>query len=89
MRGVVAADQVRGDAAGALARGAVLQCIHHRELLREAELIVAAEVQQPLAIAALIQHVAADAIAAADRAAHATAAQCVALRAQAGDALVQ
>src|SRR3546814_10626089 len=66
MHRVVATDQVRGGAADTLARGHVLQRVDHRELLRQAQVIVAAEVQQPAAV-----HFAAHAVAAGDGAPHA------------------
>src|SRR5690606_24759293 len=81
---VVAADQVRGGAAGALARSGVLQRVDHRELLRQPQAIVAAEVQQPAAI-----DLAAHAVAADDGAAHARTSERGALLALRGDARVQ
>ncbi|MCW0462723.1 hypothetical protein NB717_003791 [Xanthomonas sacchari] len=65
---VVAAHQVRGGGAGALARGRVLQGGDHFELLRQAQVVVAAEAGQPAAV-----HFQAHAVAAADAAAHAQA----------------
>ena len=46
----MAADQVRADAAGALARSGVLQRPDHGEMLRQAEVVVAAEIQQGAAV---------------------------------------
>ena len=48
--GVMTADQMRGAAAGTIARCAGLQRVDHCEMLREAEIIVAAEVGQPAAV---------------------------------------
>jgi hypothetical protein len=50
VRGMVAAHEMRGDATGAFARRAVLQGVDHRELLGEAEVVVAAESGQPVAV---------------------------------------
>src|SRR5690606_6580481 len=47
---VVAADQVRAGAADAVTGGGALHRIDHLELLRQAEVVVAAEVQQPAAV---------------------------------------
>ena len=68
---MVAADQMRGHATRTFARGHVLQRTDHRELLRQAQVIVAAEVQQPArhaigshhfaARTVAVQHAAADA----------------------------
>ncbi|KAG1218229.1 hypothetical protein G6F35_008486 [Rhizopus arrhizus] len=63
---VVATDQVRGTGTGAFACGRVLQRIDHAELLGQAQVIVAAEAGQPLAI-----HLQAHAITTADRASRA------------------
>ncbi len=63
MQGVVAADQVRGAGTGAFARRCILQRIDHAELLGQAQVIIAAEASQPLAV-----HLQADAITTADRA---------------------
>ena len=57
MQGVVAADQVRGAGTGAFARRCILQRIDHAELLGQAQVIIAAEASQPLAV-----HLQADAI---------------------------
>jgi hypothetical protein len=84
VRGVMAGDQVRGGTAGAFARGGVLQRVDDGELLRQAEVVVAAEIQQPAAV-----EFAAHAVAARDRAAHARATQGFALLARGFDAVVQ
>ena len=54
---------MRGARAGAFACGRILQCVDHAELLGQAQVIVAAEAGQPLAV-----HLQADAITTADRA---------------------
>lgn len=50
MRGVVAADQMRGGGAGTIARGGVLQSGDHFELLRQTQIVVGAKTGQPAAI---------------------------------------
>ena len=61
--GMVAADQMRGHAAGTFARGHVLQRTGHRELLRQAQVVVAAEIQQPARHAIGAHHLAARTVA--------------------------
>ena len=50
VQGVVAADQVRGTGTSAFACGGVLQRVDHAELLGQAQVVVAAEAGQPLAV---------------------------------------
>ena len=50
MRGVMPADQVRGTRAGTIACRAALQGADHFELLRQAQVIVAAEFGQPATV---------------------------------------
>ncbi|MNV47927.1 hypothetical protein D3C71_1398110 [compost metagenome] len=84
MQGMVAADQVRGGGAGAFARGGILQRADHPELLRQAQVVIAAEAGEPLAID-LQPH----AIATGHRAPHAQAPLRVAELALGLDAVVQ
>ena len=63
VHGVVTTDQVRGTGTGALACRGVLQRVDHAELLGQAQVVVAAEARQPLAV-----HFQAHAITTGDRA---------------------
>ncbi len=84
MQGMVAADQVRGGRAGAFARGGILQCADHAELLGKTQIVIAAEVGQPLTV-----HFQLHAIAPAHHAAHPQAPLRVAELALGLDAVVQ
>ena len=81
---MVAADQMRRTGTGALACGGVLQCVGDFELLRQAQVVVAAELREPAALD-LHPH----AIAPVDGAARALARQGHALLALGEDAVVQ
>src|SRR5690606_36105022 len=83
------ADLVRGDAAGAIAGGRVLHRADHGEMLGQAEVVVAAEVEQAAAAAMAVGHLAADTVAAQHLAAHAARRSGAALLARCRHAGVQ
>src|SRR3546814_13133586 len=70
----MAASQMRSDTAGTVARGSGRQRVDHGEVLCQAEVIVAAEIQQPASV-----DLAADTVAADHAATHADSPVCLAL----------